>query len=143
MKIVDFSAESLVLVLISGSRWVLKLEQLFPLKVRKAEKRAGGISVPAESTAKSGGRAGTAAREALQPNAAAFPDAVPLAPPLSPGLFHGHPQSPRPAFPKDPRLPSLAGRKHPGWWEMLGCLEQRMENSPKESNGLSLVSDNK
>lgn len=48
MKILVFSSESLILVLISGRRWVLKLEQLFPLKVRKAEKRAEGIFVPAE-----------------------------------------------------------------------------------------------
>lgn len=47
MKILVFS-ESLTLVLTSGSRRVLKSEQLFPLKVRKAEKRAEGIFVPAE-----------------------------------------------------------------------------------------------
>lgn len=41
MKILDFSAESIILALISRSRWVLKLEQLFPLKVRNAEGRAG------------------------------------------------------------------------------------------------------
>lgn len=44
----DLSAEPLIPVLISGSRWILKLEQLFPLKVRKAEKRAEGIFGPAE-----------------------------------------------------------------------------------------------
>lgn len=42
MKILDFSAESIILVLISRSRWVLKLEQLFPLKVRNAKRRGVG-----------------------------------------------------------------------------------------------------
>lgn len=48
MKTLDLSAEPPILVLISGSRWVLKLEQLFPLTVRKPEKRARGTFVPAE-----------------------------------------------------------------------------------------------
>lgn len=48
MKTLDFSAEPLIRVLISGSRWVLKLEQLFPLAVRKSEKGAKEIFVPAE-----------------------------------------------------------------------------------------------
>lgn len=67
MKILDLSTESLILALISGSRWVLKLEQLFQLKVRKAEKRAGEIlCLQRENTAKKlGGQAGTPAHEAL------------------------------------------------------------------------------